>query len=84
MIHVEQGTHGFTDDTYPNYPGALSLIVGGQTVQTQAVTGTGSHDYQLVYKPAAGVSGEIQLQALVTDSVLYSGTDTVTIDVGST
>lgn len=82
LIHVEQGTHPLTDSAYPNYPGTLNLIVNGQTVQTEQVNQTG--DYSLTYTPPAGSDGSIQLEAEVTDSVLYSGTDTATINVSST
>lgn len=82
MVHVEQGTHPLTDSAYPNYPGTLNLIVNGQVVQSQEVDNTG--DYQLTYTPPAGTTGDIQIQAQVTDSVLYSGSDTKTITISDT
>ena len=80
-IHVEQGTHPLTDSSEPTYPGTLSLIVNGQTVQSQQVGDT--DDYTLTYTPPTGSDGSIQLQAQITDSVLYSGTDTKTINISS-
>jgi membrane peptidoglycan carboxypeptidase len=82
LVHIEAGTHSLTDSNYPDYPGTLNLVVNGQTVQTQAVNSTG--DYSLVYKPAAGTSGSVQLEATITDSVLYQGTDTKSITIVST
>lgn len=81
-IHVEQGTYDLTDSARPNFPGTLSLIVNGQTVQTQAVSSNG--DYDLTYTPAAGASGSVQIEAQITDSVLYQGTDTQTVNIADT
>jgi penicillin-binding protein 1A len=79
MVHVEQGTHQLTDGTYPDYPGTLNLIVNGQTVQTKQVDSTG--DYQITYTPPTDTNGSLQIQAQITDSVLYQGTDTKTINI---
>lgn len=81
LVHIEQGTHPLTDSQYPNYPGTLNLVVNGAVVQSQSVDSSG--DYQLTYTPPAGSSGSIQLEAQVTDSVLYQGTDTATIVIAS-
>lgn len=81
MVHVEQGTHSLTDSNFPNYPGTLDLIVNGQTVQSQQVNSTG--DYQLNFTPPAGSSGSLDIEAQVTDSVLYQGSDTTTVNVQS-
>ncbi|HSX15320.1 MAG TPA: transglycosylase domain-containing protein [Candidatus Saccharimonadales bacterium] len=81
MVHVEQGTHPFNDSQYASFPGMLTLTVNGQTVQTEPIDSSG--DYQLTYTPAADATGTVQLQAQITDSVLYSGTDTQTINVNS-
>jgi len=82
MVHVEQGTHALTDSSYPNYPGTLTLLVNGQSVQSQAVDSSG--DYQFSYTPAAGTNGSVQITAQVTDSVLYQGSDTQTITIPTT
>jgi membrane peptidoglycan carboxypeptidase len=79
LVHVEQGTHDLTDSQYPDYPGTLSLIVNGQTVQSQQVNSSG--DYSLTYTPASDANGSIQLTVQVSDSVLYSSNDTKTINV---
>lgn len=79
MVHVEKGTHPLTDSAYPNYPGTVSLIVSGQSVQSRPVNATG--DYQLTYSPSE--TGSVQLQAQVVDSVLYDGTDTKTVTIAS-
>ncbi len=82
LVHVEAGTHPLTDSAaYPNYPGTLSLIVNGQTVQTQEADST--NDYTLDFTPPAGSTGSIQVEAQITDSVLYSGSDTQAITVSS-
>ena len=82
MVHVEQGTHALTDSAYPSYPGTLTLLINGQTVQSQAVSSSG--DYQFTYTPSAGSSGTVQIGAQVVDSVLYQGNDTATITVDTT
>jgi hypothetical protein len=81
-VHVEQGTHALTDSTYPDYPGTLNLVVNGQVVATQAVDSSG--DYTLNYTPPAGSNGNVQLEAQVSDSVLYQGTDTKTVTIKTT
>lgn len=80
MVHVEKGTHELNDNTRPNFPGTLTLVVGGQTVQTRQVSDSG--DYQLTYNPT-GSNGSVQIEAQIVDSVLYQGTDTKTINIGN-
>ncbi|HSX43452.1 MAG TPA: transglycosylase domain-containing protein [Candidatus Saccharimonadales bacterium] len=81
LVHVEAGTHSLTDSNYPNYPGTLSLMINDQTVATKQVDSNG--DYSIPFTPPPDTTGSIQLQAQITDSVLYSDTDTATITVGS-
>lgn len=81
MIHVEQGTHALSDSARAQFPGTLSLLINGQSVQSKAVSATG--DYEFTYVPAAGANGTIQVGVQVVDSVLYQGTDTVAVLVGS-
>ncbi|MFZ1249321.1 MAG: transglycosylase domain-containing protein [Candidatus Saccharimonadales bacterium] len=81
MIHVEQGTHALSDGSRPTFPGTLSLLVNGQSVQSQAVSSAG--DYQFVYVPAADAAATMQLTAKVTDSVLYDGTSTATVTIAT-
>jgi membrane peptidoglycan carboxypeptidase len=78
-VHIEQGDHALTDPAYPNFPGTLSLIVNGDTVQSQQIDN--ANDYTLTYIPASGTTGSTQLEAQISDSLLYSGTDTRTINV---
>jgi membrane peptidoglycan carboxypeptidase len=82
MVHVEQGTHDLTDSAYPNYPGTINLVVNGQTVQSKQVNDSG--DYTISYNPPDGSSGSIQIEAQITDSVLYEGSDTKTLSIAST
>lgn len=82
LVHVEQGTHPLTDSNRPDFPGTLSLIVNGQTVQSEQVDSTG--DYELTYTPDSNASGTVTIEAQVTDSVLYSGTDTQTVTLKDT
>jgi penicillin-binding protein 1A len=82
MVHVEQGTHALTDSNYPQYPGTLTLVVNSQKVQSQPVNSSG--DYTLNFTPPTGSSGNIQVTAQVTDSVLYQGSDTQTVTITGT
>ncbi|HSX05211.1 MAG TPA: transglycosylase domain-containing protein [Candidatus Saccharimonadales bacterium] len=75
-VHVEQGTHALTDPTYPDYPGTITLTINGQAVNSQEIDESG--DYVLTFTPPADGSGSIQITAQITDSVLYTGTDTQT------
>lgn len=80
MVHVEQGTHALTNSAlYPSFPGTLTLLVNGQTVQSQGVNASG--DYQFTYVPAAGSNGSIQIGVQVVDSVLYQGSDSTTATI---
>jgi len=72
VVHVEQGTHPLSDSNYPDNPGTLKLLVNGQVVQSQVVSD--SNDYSFTYTPSGGSSGDVQLEAQVIDSVLYSKT----------
>jgi hypothetical protein len=56
----------------------LSLLVNGQAVQSEQISSGG--DYTLTYIPG-DATGSVQLEAQVTDSVLYNGTDTQTINI---
>jgi penicillin-binding protein 1A len=71
MVHVEQGTHPLGDSNRPSFPGTLSLLVNGASVQSQAVSGTGG--YTFTYTPESSAAS-VQLSAQVTDSVLYQAT----------
>ena len=80
-VYVEQGTHPLTDAGRPEYPGTLSLVVGGNTVQSQGVGSSGTYTFN--YVPAAGTSGDVTLTVNVVDSVLYQGSDSINVTVPS-
>jgi membrane peptidoglycan carboxypeptidase len=82
LVHVEQGTHELTDSQYAEYPGTLSIIISGQTVQSQQINDSG--DYSVTFTMPDGLSGSVQVQAQITDSVLYQGSDTQTITLSDT
>lgn len=77
LVHVDQGTHALTDSNYPNYPGTITLLVNGQSANTQTVNDSG--DYTVTFTPAS--PGTAQIEAQITDSVLYSGSDTRSVTV---
>ena len=79
MVHVEQGTHELDDSSRPQFPGTLTLVVNGQTVESKQVSSDG--DYSFTYHPDSGTTGSAQIQVQVSDSVLYQGTDTETVNV---
>ncbi len=78
-VYVEQGTHPLTDSSRSTFPGTLSLVVNGQVLQSQQVDNSGT--YTFTYVPAAGLSGAVQLNVQVTDSVLYQGDASTTVTV---
>ncbi len=73
MIRVDQGTHSLTDSKYAEFPGTVSLLINGKSVQSKAVSSNST--VQFTYVPSS--SGTITIGAQVTDSVLYAGTDSV-------
>nr|MBP9761825.1 hypothetical protein [Candidatus Saccharibacteria bacterium] len=79
MVHVEKGTHPLTDSARASFPGTLSLIVNGQSVQSQGVNASG--DYQFTFQPPADSADNIQLGVQVTDSVLYQGTGSAAVTI---
>jgi len=72
---VSAGTHPFNDSQYPQYPGTITYSINGQVVRTHAVSDPQDND-PWTYTPTA--SGT--LTATVTDSVLYSASDSATIN----
>ena len=74
---VTQGTHALTDPAYAQFPGTVTFTMGGQTLSTQNVSDSPS-TVSFTYTPTS--SGSDTLTATVTDSVLYSGTDTATLN----
>lgn len=69
---VTQGTHALTDPQYAQFPGNVTFTLNGQTINSQAVSDSPS-TVSFTYTPPDSGSGTIT--ATVTDSVLYTGTD---------
>ncbi|MGZ6005000.1 MAG: transglycosylase domain-containing protein [Candidatus Saccharimonadales bacterium] len=74
---VSQGTHLLTDPQYAQFPGTVTFTLNGQTIQTSPVSDSPS-TVSFTYKPSSSGSGT--LTATVTDSVLYSGTASQTLN----
>lgn len=81
MVRVDQGTHALSDGARPTFPGTLTLLVNGQSVQSQGVSASG--DYQFTYVPPAGSTGSLQISVQVVDSVLYQGDDSASITIAT-
>ncbi len=77
---VTAGTHPLSDPQYPQDPGTVTFTLGGQTIYTANVTDSPS-TVSFSYSPTSTGSGT--LTATVTDSVLYSGTDSATMSYAS-
>jgi membrane peptidoglycan carboxypeptidase len=73
---VTQGTHPLSDPQYPQYPGTLSFSLAGHVIKSVNVSDSPS-TVSFTYTPTS--SGSDTLTATVTDSVLYSGTDSTTL-----
>lgn len=71
------GTHPLNDSNYPQYLGTVTIAVNGNTVCTSSNISDGV-PVQCNYSPTFTGSGTIT--ATVTDSVLYSGSDTATVN----
>jgi membrane peptidoglycan carboxypeptidase len=74
---VTQGTHPFVDPQYPDYPGAITFTLNGKQIDKQNVS-TSPDTVTFNYNPTSSGSGT--LTATVTDSVLYSGTDSASLN----
>lgn len=71
---VQAGTHPLDSS---QFPGQLNIKVNGKTVKSAHVTNSGQ-TVSYTYKPTAG--GHTTIEADVTDSVLYAGSDTANVD----
>jgi hypothetical protein len=87
-ITVSQGTHPLSDPNYPQFPGTVNFMVGGQTVQSFSINDVANNVYpnsgctstsppnnctiSVTYTPTA--NGSISVTAQVIDSVLYDST----------
>jgi penicillin-binding protein 1A len=74
---VTQGTHPLGDPNYPQFPGTVTFTLNGQTINTQHVTDSPS-TVSFDYEPTSSGSGTVSVT--VTDSVLYQGTDSGTLN----
>ena len=74
---VTQGTHALTDPQYPAYPGTVRFTIDGQEIHTSSVSDSPS-TVSFTYNPSSAGSGT--LTATVTDSVLYSGSQSQSIN----
>ncbi len=72
-LNVSQGTHPLSSD---KFKGTVNLVIDGQVVQTTSVGSPGT--VTLTY--AVATSGNKQVRAEIIDSVLYDGSDTVSVD----
>ncbi len=71
------GTHPLNDSTYPQYPGTVTISVNGRQICSSSKINDGV-PVQCGYKPTFSGSGTIT--ATVTDSVLYSGSDSKSVN----
>ncbi|MDB5164610.1 MAG: hypothetical protein JWL89_236, partial [Candidatus Saccharibacteria bacterium] len=74
---VSQGTHALTDPQYAQFPGTVTFTLNGQTIHTSSVSDSPS-TVSFNYTPSGSGSGS--LSATVTDSVLYSASDSKTLN----
>jgi membrane peptidoglycan carboxypeptidase len=72
---VSAGTHPLNDSNYSQFPGTVTFSVNGQSIGTK-----GANDPQdnVSISYTIPSSGSYTITAAVTDSVLYSATDTTT------
>lgn len=68
---ITQGTHPLSDARYAQFPGTVGFTLNGQTIHTANVSESPT-TVSFTYKPAFTGGGTIT--ATVTDSVLYQGT----------
>jgi hypothetical protein len=71
------GTHPLNDSNYPQYPGTVTISVNGNVVCSSSNISDGV-PVSCPYSPTFSGSGTIT--ATVTDGVLYSGSDTATVN----
>lgn len=74
---VTQGTHALTDPQYAQFPGTVTFTLNGQTINSAQVSDSPS-TVSFIYTPTSSGSGT--LTATVTDSVLYSGSNSATLN----
>jgi membrane peptidoglycan carboxypeptidase len=74
------GTHPLNDSNYPQFPGTVTIAINGSTVCSSNHISDGV-PVACNYSPTFSGSGTIT--ATVTDSVLYTGSDTATVNFSS-
>jgi hypothetical protein len=77
---VTQGTHPLSDPQYAQFPGTVTITLDGQTIHSENVSGSPS-TVSFTYTPTSSGSGN--LTATVTDSVLYQGSQSTTLNFTS-
>jgi len=71
------GTHPLNDSAYPQFPGTVTIAVSGHQICSSSKINDGV-PVQCSYKPTFSGAGTIT--ATVTDSVLYSGSDSKSVN----
>ncbi|MDL2363433.1 MAG: transglycosylase domain-containing protein [Patescibacteria group bacterium] len=74
---VTQGTHPLSDPAHAEFPGKVSFTLNGQVIHSEDVTDSPS-TISFTYNPTENGNGT--LVAIVTDSVLYSGSQSSPIN----
>jgi membrane peptidoglycan carboxypeptidase len=75
-----QGTHALSDPQYPQFPGTMTFTLNGQTIHSATVSDSpGTVSFK--YTPSDSVNGTVTVT--VTDSVLYQGSDSTSINFTS-
>ncbi len=80
-VSFKAGTHPLSSSDYPQFPGTLNLLIGGNVVQSIHVSGDGSKTFSY-----SGGSGNQSVKVQIIDSVLYdytSGSKTISFGGGS-
>jgi membrane peptidoglycan carboxypeptidase len=75
---VSAGTHKFNDPQYAQYPGTVTFSVNGQPAGSKAVNDPQDNVSVSYTVPS---DGEYTVSATVTDSVLFSATDSKTVNL---
>ncbi len=74
---ITQGTHALSDPQYAQYPGSINFTLDGQSIHEENVSDSPS-TVSFTYTPTSSGSGA--LKAVVTDSVLYQGSASTTLN----
>jgi membrane peptidoglycan carboxypeptidase len=80
-VAVTQGTDALSGGSYTTAPaGTIALIINGNTVQTQPIPAGSSSPYTATFNNIPGSTTGASVEAQAVDSVLYSGTSTITVN----